>query len=387
MTNRRYDLDWLRIIAFGVLILYHIGMFYVNWSWHVNSSRSSGAIAPLMTLSNPWRLTLLFMISGAATRFLADKLSVWRFTEARMGRLWPPLLLGIFVIVPPQAYYQMVEIMQAMGPEDAAQYASSFDNFYLRYLAAPAYNHMWFVAFLIVYSLALVPLLPLLRRIPKAIAALIEGPFLLITPWLAMVALRFTLFPAFGESHTTPWYLHTLYFGMFLFGFAIAKYEPFFEGCMRFRWPALALALAGWASVLLVFPGYMINEPPRSAVLMSMQAAYCLQAWCSIVAAFGFAHRYLRNADGPVRRLLTQAVFPFYIVHQTIIVVAGHYLDELRWPLVIEAPLLIAITVAGCWVFFDLGRRIPWLRPWIGLASNQPRFRASGAAHGAEEAQ
>ncbi len=26
---RRHDLDWLRIIAFGLLVLYHVGMFYV----------------------------------------------------------------------------------------------------------------------------------------------------------------------------------------------------------------------------------------------------------------------------------------------------------------------------------------------------------------------
>src|SRR5574338_1346265 len=76
MTDRRYDLDWLRITAFGLLILYHCGMFYVTWDWHVKSSRASETIEPLMMLVNPWRLTLLMLISGAATRFMADKMSV-----------------------------------------------------------------------------------------------------------------------------------------------------------------------------------------------------------------------------------------------------------------------------------------------------------------------
>ncbi len=104
MTQRRYDLDWLRITAFGLLILYHCGMFYVSWDWHVKSSRASETIEPLMMLTSPWRLTLLFLISGAATRFMADKMKVGGFLSARMARLWPPLLLGVFVIVPPQSY-------------------------------------------------------------------------------------------------------------------------------------------------------------------------------------------------------------------------------------------------------------------------------------------
>ena len=72
---RRLDLDWLRICAFALLILYHTGMFYVTWDWHVKSPRASDVIEPLMMLSSPWRLGLLFLVSGAATRFLSDRLA------------------------------------------------------------------------------------------------------------------------------------------------------------------------------------------------------------------------------------------------------------------------------------------------------------------------
>lgn len=136
MTDRRYDLDWLRIIAFGLLIFYHVGMFYVTWDFHVKSSRASDAIEPLMMLTNPWRLTLLFLISGAATRFMADKMKPGALTWARMGRLWPPLLLAVFVIVPPQSYYEIVEALQAMPAAVAAQYPLALDNFYVKYATA-----------------------------------------------------------------------------------------------------------------------------------------------------------------------------------------------------------------------------------------------------------
>lgn len=384
MNDRRYDLDWLRIIAFGLLILYHCGMFYVTWDWHVKSSRASDAIEPLMMLTNPWRLTLLFLISGAATRFMADKMSAWKFTRSRMGRLWPPLLLAVFAIVPPQSYYEVVEALQAMPSAQAAQYPLALDNFYVRYVTAsgnwcdadgclttPTYNHMWFVAYLILYTLALVPLLPLLRRIPKAVSVLIAGPFIILTPWLVMAALRLTLFPIFGESHDfrEDWYLHALYFSVFLFGFAIAKHQKFFDRCVQLRWSALAIALISWATLLVYFNVYPEGVTPPEWLRAIMRCVRELDAWCAIVAAIGFAHHHLQTADGPVRRLLTQAIFPFYLIHQTIIVVAGHYLDELQLELWMEAPLLIGVTALGCWPFFDLGRRIPPLRVWIGLPS------------------
>ena len=68
-----------------------------------------------------------------------------------------------------------------------------------------------------------------------------------------------------------------------------------------------------------------------------------------------------------MRQLLTQAIFPFYLIHQTVIVVTGHYLDGMRLPLPVEAPLLVATTALGCWLFFDWGRRVRLLRVWIGL--------------------
>lgn len=383
MTTRRYDLDWLRIIAFGLLIFYHIGMFYVTWGWHVKSRLASDTIEPLMMLTNPWRLSLLFLIAGAASRFMADKVSVGAFTWARMGRLWPPLLLAMFVIVPPQAYFEVVEALEAMPAVLSAQYPLALENFYGRYvtgsgnwcdddgcLSTPTYNHMWFVAYLIIYTLALIPLLPILRRIPRAVSGLIAGPLLIITPWLLMTALRVWLFPIFGETHDfrEDWYLHPLYFGLFLFGFCTAKHQAFFDRCVRLRWIALALALLCWGAIITYFRLYT-DAVPADWLRNIMRSVRELDAWCAIVAAIGFAHRHLKDADGPIRRLLTQAIFPFYLIHQTIIVVAAHYLDAAALPLVIEAPLLIAITVLGCWLFFDIGRRIPFLRVWIGLPS------------------
>ncbi len=384
MNDRRYDVDWLRIIAFGMLILYHVGMFYVTWSWHVKSSRASHAIEPLMLLTNPWRLPLLFLVSGAATRFMADKMSAWQLAGSRMLRLWPPLLLAIFVIVPPQSYYEVVEALQDMqGPTGPPQ-SLWLQNFYLKYVTAsghwcdqegclstPTYNQMWFVAYLIIYTLVVIPLLPLLRRLPRAASVLLHGPGLILMPWMFMFGLRAALFPLFGETHDfrSDWYLHALYFAIFLFGFAIAKYQPFFERCAGLRWTALAIALVAWAMQNVYVVAYFVqNETPPAWLRTLFVGVHELQAWTAIIAAVGFAHHHLRDADGPIRRLLTEAIFPFYLIHQTIIIVVAHHLDELQLPLVVEVSLLLASTALGCWLFYDLGRRVPALRVWIGLS-------------------
>ncbi|MEO6365260.1 MAG: acyltransferase family protein, partial [Luteimonas sp.] len=158
--TRRHDLDWIRVCAFALLVLYHVGMYYVTWDWHVKSPAASTALEPLMVLTSPWRLSLLFLVSGAATAFLLDK-SRTGFLRARSWRLLVPLVFGMLVIVPPQAYYEIVE-------KSAGGYTEGYLTFWGRYLHGdgsfcrdgecldlPTWNHLWFVAYLWVYTVLL----------------------------------------------------------------------------------------------------------------------------------------------------------------------------------------------------------------------------------------
>lgn len=345
--TRRHDLDWLRVAAFALLILYHTGMFYVTWDWHVKSPRASTALEPLMQLSSPWRLGLLFLISGAATRFMAERLPPGALARDRFHRLFWPLLFGVFVVVPPQAY---LEIVEKIG------WAGGFQEFYRLYvrgyggwcrgddcLIVPTWNHMWFVAYVLVYALLLAALLAAGRRLrpPRLPAALF-----LVAPWLWLWAMRALLSPHFESTHALvdDWYNHSVYLPLFLLGFAIARDEQLASLTDRVRWAALAAALAGYVGVQLLSAGGDLE----GAALLGARGLRALQAWGAILACLGFARHHLANRDGPALRWLTRAVFPFYIVHQTIIVVAGHHLAQLGLPLVAEGALLVLVTVAGC---------------------------------------
>ena len=390
---RRYDLDWIRVGAFMLLILYHVGMFYVPWEWHVKSSHEVAALEPVMQLTNPWRLTLLFLVSGAATRFLADSLArdgrggAGRLAGSRMLRLLPPLLFAMFVVVPPQSYYEIVEAVGRLAPQ-ADAYRNAFTaDFWLRYATAsgnwcgpdgdclitPTWNHMWFVAYLLVYSLILAALLALFAGRLRAAGGWLErglkGWGLLIWPIVFLAAIRWGLAYRFEITHdlVNDWYNHALSFSAFLFGFLTARSEGLRQGFIRLRWPALLLGLAAWAAWAGYAWEYRAEDAiPADALRRAMRIVYAADQWAFIAAILGFGAKHL-NRGGPVLRYLTVGVFPFYIVHQTAIVVVGHHLAQLRLPLAAEAGLLIAATVALCILTYEAARRLGWPGLLLGV--------------------
>jgi hypothetical protein len=135
----------------------------------------------------------------------------------------------------------------------------------------------------------------------------------------------------------------------------------------------LATALIAWAVLVTVGYGGFVTVSPDSAVAQFVGPALReTQAWTMILALFGFARQHLRH-DNAARRYLTDAIFPFYVIHQTTIVVAGHYLNQVGLPVGIEASVLIATTAASCWIGYEIVRRIAILRPLFGLKAQVAR--------------
>ncbi len=380
--ERRLDLDWVRILAFGVLILFHVGMYYVTWGWHVKSPYASHAIEPLMMLSSPWRLSLLFFVSGCATAFLHAKSSAG-FVRSRTQRLLIPLALGLWVIVPPQSW---AEVTEAVGYHDGylhfmSLYASGYGGFCRDgCLRIPTWNHLWFVAYLWCYTMAAALAWRAiaqrhLDRLGAAVARRLHGPGLIALPvgWLAVI--RIALVARFPDTHALvdDWYLHAEYFSIFALGLLLAREVAVWEEIRRQRWIALVLALAGYAVVTTYFAHYA-NIAPPDWLRQLQRACYALDQWCAIVAVLGFARQW-NPADSRARRYLTEAIFPFYIVHQTAIVLLAHFMKPLALRPLVEGPLLIAATMATCFASFELVRRVGWLRPLFGLAPASPAVR------------
>lgn len=362
---RRYDLDWLRIIAFGLLILYHVGMFYVTWGWHVKSVYAGPAVEPLMSLVNPWRLALLFFISGVAIRFATDKAeSLGRFAWSRVARLGLPLLFGIYVWVMPQSYYQL---------RQSGEFSGSVIEFYPDYAAmeqaysiiTPTWNHLWYLAYILIYILIAIAILPWLRRVPKSRAwqSLTKRPlaivFVLILPFVAVETWLSPLYPTTHEL-INDWANHAHRFMIFLIGFFAAKDKRFWHSVDRVWKFAPMLAVAAF---LLLLNRQDIENWARqfmSDTQFRLFFSYVMvtYAWSCILTLLGFGQRFL-NRESPLLRYLTGAIFCYYVLHQTITVVAGYYLTEYQLGVAVETILVLAITVAGCVLGYELIRRIP----------------------------
>ncbi|WP_287597128.1 acyltransferase family protein [Thermomonas sp.] len=388
--QRRLDIDRVRVLAFGLLVLYHVGMYYVSWDWHVKSPHASATLEPLMLLTSPWRMSLLFVVSGVATAFLLGKASRGdgRFLGPRSWRLLLPLVFGMYVVVPPQVYYELVE--KVPGGFHAGY--AAFMGTYLRggdfYCAAPGdcvdaptWNHLWFLAYLWAYTVVLWLLLKLapaaMQSVGGWLGRRLSGPGALLWPmaWLALA--RLALAGRFESTHdlVDDWYNHAQYLPMFLLGYLLAFSPGFWEALQRHRKVALGIALAGYAVITGVwyFSGYSDEVPPPDAVRVLVRLVWGINQWCAIAALFGYAYR-LRDVDSPALRYLTPAVFPIYILHQTVIVALAHGAKPLALPPLLEGPLLVVLTFAACFGGYELIRRIPVLRPLFGLRREPTRL-------------
>ncbi len=367
IKERLFFLDWLRIAAVVVLVLYHVGMYYVNWDFHVKSPFASASLQPWMRLTSPWRMDLLFMISGTATALLLKAGATADILKKRSRFLLLPLLCGVVLIVPPQSYFEVVQKYAFNGG------FSDFLGFYLsghkgfcnngRCLILPTWNHLWFLPYVWCYTLFLWTVVKIKPDALKLAASYLDRwlnpAVMLLVPIALICVVRMLLSARFPSTHALfdDWFNHSIYLGMFLTGAVLATHDLVWSAAARWRWATLLLALVSWLCLIAIQPG-----KPWTYLLLGVQQ------WCAVLAALGFAKQHL-NVDHPARQHLSQAVFPIYIFHQTVIIVGSQLLLPLRWSPAVEGPVLVFIALVVSYAGFVLIRQVTWLRPWFGIKS------------------
>ena len=364
-TERLFFLDWLRILAFAALVVYHVGMYYVSWDFHVKSPQAGPGLEPWMKLSEPWRMSLLFMVSGAATAHWLKAGPSFALVRRRSAYLMAPLLMGVVFIVPPQSYFEVVQKFGFTGDFGAflRLYFTGYPGFCSagQCLILPTWNHLWFLPYLWVYTLlmcAVVAFWPTAWVTTARRLGLAQSGFgLLLWPALLLFLARLALFARFPSTHALwgDWFNHTVYFAMFALGAVFATQPAVWARLAALRRPALALAVLFWAVLVFLRPA----KPAEHAVVAIYQ-------WSALVAAFGFAKVHL-NHDSPIRKRLTEAVFPVYVLHQTVIIVASQWLLMFQLAPLVEGPILVVAAFVVSYAGYEIVRRIRVLRPWFGL--------------------
>jgi hypothetical protein len=347
-------------------------MGFVSWPWHVKNPQHSEALEWVMLFMNRWRLPLLFFISGAGVSFSLRRRTMGQFAGERVQRLLLPLVVGMFVVVPPQIYFERL----AQG-----RVFNSYWDFYRTVFEFQPYpqgsfswHHLWFVLYVLVYALAGIPLFRFLRS-PRGIAligrfagALERWPLAVYFINVPNIVVGMVLGPHWPTTNNL-----------------IADWANLLSAALTFYW-GYVFASDRWLLDLVTRRRreFLVVGIVAAAIFFTLRATQASGAWppwlrltvgnlvsglfgmAWIFTLIGYARVWIVRST-PLLSYSTEAVYPFYIFHQTITVALVFYLRD--WPVGVAPKLAVvaAGTFLGSWLLFELVRRIKPLRPLFGL--------------------
>jgi len=346
-TNRRYDIDWIRVIAIGLLMIYHVAIGFQPWGMmiaFITNEKSWESLWIPMTMLNVWRIPLLFFVSGMGVYFAVQNRNWKQLIAERTGRILLPFLFGMFCIVPLhlfiwQRYYHF-----------SAGYS-------------PSPGHLWFLGNIFIYVVLCSPVFFYLKKndpdgyrdgkLVNGIAKLFSTPLGLIPAVFVLEAVIVKPYPY--EMYAMTW--HGFFLGLlaFFFGFCfVLSGNGFWNMILKFRWMFISTAIILFMIRLMYFK---MNTPVYLIVAESQ---------CWIISVFAFGYKYL-NRGSKVLTYLSQAAYPVYILHMLFLYLGSVWVFSFTLDVRIQFGLILLITLGGCFATYELIRRINWIRPLFGL--------------------
>jgi glucans biosynthesis protein C len=369
-NTRLYFLDWLRVIAFGLLVFYHAGLFFINWYYHFHNNELSNVFIPPMLFLGLWRLPLLFFISGCAIHFSFRRKTSKAFSIDRLKRLLIPLLFGILIVVPPQVYFELL-----FKGEKVSSYLHFYPTFFNGVYPTGnfTWNHLWYLAYLIAYTFVLLPLFRFIKHKPKIIAFIESllgtkgGMFLLIIPLFLNDFFLKKSWPTTWNL-IADWYNFFFYMIFLLYGFIISQSPKIMELIRQRRHIFFILGIVSYSILLLSW------ETDSSSKLEQFKfgwAVFCflksLNVVCWVFTLLGFSKQYLNNKSNKLT-YLNQAVYPFYVLHQTVLIIAAYFVLKQNMSILSKYLIIVFVTYSVTLFIYDrIVRRIRLFRFLFGF--------------------
>lgn len=347
-NQRRYDIDWWRVIAIIAVYLHHICMPFNGDGYHIENAESSKILDDVMVFFEQIRLPLLFLISGTGTVFAFSKRSWGQFIKERSYRLLVPLVFGVLFIVPPQTYYEHIEAFD------------SFGHFYAQLFSHLEVNHLWFIKNLFYISLVCIPLILFLRSqesrtIKNRIERQGKGTYGIFLWALLVIFIKVTskiFFPEDSKNITNP--STTLFYGFFFIaGIVLATVPQLWRSIKKFRKANLVMAIGA----TLCFYGYYYLPDEIASEYLSISTRWTIWygvsswvSWSVIITLLGYGQIWF-NRPSKILTKANEAIYPFYILHQTVIVVMAYYIvkwdTSISWKIILlfgsTFPLILLI--------------------------------------------
>ncbi len=344
-SERWFWLDWLRVLAIGLVFLYHCGMpFVIDSTWHITNSQSDLLISVFNIMLVPI-MPLLFVVSGISTYFSLSKRNVGQFAWNRFKRLMVPfILVGLLLVLPIHVYFDSIFHGTFTGSFQSFYFGPYFTEFFpfdvdlsLTYFANSNQGiYLWYVFWLFMFSVVTVHFFKWLtkqenRSKISRLAAITDrfgGIFLLGIPViLTNVAAvpPFFVFPSGYGGGKLPTYL-----AFFVTAYLLAFDSRFGESLDKNK--VLALLVGAGTTMFMIFslatfgPEAFATKDSASYIMVSV--VWALSGWSWIVAILGFGRRFL-SFKHRLLGLLNELVLPFYILHQAIIVAIAFFVVSL----------------------------------------------------------
>ena len=364
--QREYGLDWLRVIAFVILIGFHSGAFFVWVEWSattldISPSLAWNGLTGVLIFLHSWRLPLLFFIAGAGASFSLRRRTGGQFVLERVRRLLIPLAFGMFVLCPPQTY-----ILRARAGWHYASYWDFWGTIF-NFVRFPEGNlwwsHLWFLPYILIYSLLGPPLYALLRApvgraFSDGLTRLCDRPGLIYLVSIPNIVAAVILGPSWPVTNnlTSDWANFTGSLLTFLWGFVICHSPRFLDLIQRRRREFLFVAVAMTVLFFAIRLPHSLDGTNPYRRIWIFALVDCNLNLAMIFTLVGWS-RALLNRDSPALRYANTAVYPFYILHGTILALLGY--ASLGWHarLAVEFPALFAGTLVGCLLVYDAVRR------------------------------
>ena len=344
-------------------------MFFVPWSWHIKNNVEYSWIRIPMLFVNQWRLPILFVISGMGTFYALRKRTPWQFSSERIRRLFLPLVVGMLLVVPPQVYVERLVSGQFQGSYFDFWPAQAFVGVYPE--GNLSWHHLWFLPYLLLFSLFLLPVFVSLRKHPDSafltwINKRVSGKFGLFLFLILLYLIEALIEPFFEVTQALigDWFAIANYSAFFFFGFLLMTVQnTFWNTVTTHRRSYLLCALIGFGLYL----GLIVSF--EDSILIHFTEAFLkvFNLWSWILVLFGYAATYW-NKPSVALTYCNEAVYPFYILHQTITIISAYFIIDLNWAFVPKFTYLLLTTFGGSWVVYEFGiRRWRWIRPLFGL--------------------
>jgi glucan biosynthesis protein C len=376
--ERQNDLDWVRILAVLLLIPFHTARIFDTFEpFYVKNKDLSAALTYIIIFFfNKWQMAVLFLVAGASSWYALGSRSGGQYVLERLKRLMIPFVFGTLVLAPPQMYFALLHRSSATG--SFLRYYPSF--FQLRPPGMSDYTgvgftwvHLWFILNLFVISLVALPLLLGLKtKVGRRITAGLAG-FLGKGPAVLLLALLVPFVRLLPDIDGKPFFLYLLFF---LYGFLLMSEAGLRKSLENNRWVALILALACTAiDYAVALSGARFARFSLPDVLLFFANSF--NAWFLLLAILGFAQKYL-NADSKLLQYARGAAYPFYLLHQTVIVIVGFYVVQWQAAVLLKFLVICIVSLVLTVLLYDLVvRRVNVIRFLFGMKPKIRRIKAA----------